>query len=48
MLGLNVHLKPALTATGKLRNKFAHTLGMKLREEEAGNLTATLTLEACH
>ena len=43
VLGLNAELKPALTATGTLRNKFAHRLDMKIGEEEAKSLIATLT-----
>lgn len=43
VLGLNPELKPALNATGSLRNKFSHRLEMKLGEPEANNLFATLT-----
>jgi hypothetical protein len=46
VLGLNADLKPALSATGTLRNKFAHRLDMKIGEEEAKNLIATLTPRA--
>jgi hypothetical protein len=43
LLGLNADLRPALNAAGKLRNKFAHRLDMKLGEEEVKNLVSTLT-----
>jgi hypothetical protein len=46
MLGLNPELKPALNATGTLRNNFSHRLEMKLGKEEAKNLVATLTPSA--
>jgi hypothetical protein len=46
VLGLNSELKPALNAAGNLRNKFSHKLDMKLGEEEAKNLIATLTPSA--
>ena len=45
-LGLNADLKAALTATGKMRNKFAHRLDMKLGEKEAKDLIAALRPEA--
>jgi hypothetical protein len=34
VLGLNAELKPALNATGNLRNNFSHRLDMKIGEEE--------------
>jgi hypothetical protein len=40
--GLKVDLAAPLNAAGKLRNKFAHRLGMKLGQEMAKNLIATL------
>jgi hypothetical protein len=43
VLGLNAELKPALNATGNLRNKFSHRLDMKIGEEEATNLISTFT-----
>jgi hypothetical protein len=46
VLGLNADLKPALTATGTLRNKFAHRLDTRIGEEEAKNLIATLAPSA--
>ena len=46
VLGLNADLKPALTATGTLRNKFAHRLDTRIGEEEAKNLVATLAPSA--
>ena len=46
VLGLNSELKPALKAAGSLRNKFSHRLDMKLGEEDAKNLMATLTPSA--
>jgi hypothetical protein len=46
VLGLNSELKPALNAAGNLRNKFSHRLDMKLGEEEAKNLMASLTPSA--
>ena len=42
ILGLNAKLKAALTAAANLRNKFSHRLDMKLGDEEAKNLIATL------
>jgi hypothetical protein len=42
VLGLNAELKPALNATGNLRNKFSHRLDMKIGEEEVTNLISTL------
>jgi hypothetical protein len=42
VLGLNAELKPALTAAGTLRNNFSHRLDMKIGEEEAKNLIATV------
>jgi hypothetical protein len=42
VLGLNANLKGGLTAVGKLRNKFSHRLDMRLGEEEANNLVASL------
>jgi hypothetical protein len=41
VLGLKAELKPALTAIGTLRNRFAHKLDMKIGEEIANNLIAT-------
>jgi hypothetical protein len=46
VLGLNVALKPALSAAGGLRNKFAHSLDMKLKEDDVKNLISTLTPSA--
>ena len=46
VLGLNAELKPALNATGNLRNKFSHRLDMKIGEEEVTNLISTLTPSA--
>jgi hypothetical protein len=46
LLGLTPDLKAALNATGRLRNKFAHKLEMKIGEDEAKNLIATLTPSA--
>jgi hypothetical protein len=46
LLGLTPDLKAALNATGRLRNKFAHKLDMKIGEDEAKNLIATLTPSA--
>jgi hypothetical protein len=46
LLGLTPDLKPALNATGRLRNKFAHRLDTKIGEDEAKNLIATLTSPA--
>jgi hypothetical protein len=46
LLGLTPDLKSALNATGRLRNKFAHKLDMKIGEDEAKNLIATLTPSA--
>ncbi len=46
VLGLNADLKPALKAAGALRNKFAHRLEMKIGEDEANNLMATLPPQA--
>jgi hypothetical protein len=43
VLGLNSDLKPALNAAGSLRNNFSHRLEMKIGEQEAKNLFATLT-----
>jgi hypothetical protein len=43
VLGLNAELKPALNATGNLRNKFSHRLDMKIGEEEVTNLISTFT-----
>jgi len=43
VLGLDAELKQALNAAGHLRNKFSHKLEMKLGEQEAKNLFATLT-----
>jgi hypothetical protein len=42
ILGLNSELKPPLNAIGTLRNKFSHRLDMKIGEDEAKNLIATL------
>jgi len=42
LLGLKAALAPPLNAAGKLRNKFAHRLDMKLNKEVAENLVATL------
>jgi hypothetical protein len=46
LLGLTPDLKAALNATGRLRNKFAHKLDMKIGEDEAKSLIATLTPSA--
>jgi hypothetical protein len=46
VLGLNAELKPALNAAGKLRNKFAHRLDMKIGEEEAKNLISQFSPQA--
>ena len=46
VLGLNAELKPALNATGNLRNKFSHRLDMKIGEEEVTNLISTFTPSA--
>jgi hypothetical protein len=46
LLGLTPDLKAALNATGRLRNKFAHRLDMKIGEDEAKNLIATLSPSA--
>jgi hypothetical protein len=46
LLGLTPDLKAALNATGRLRNKFAHKLDMKIGEDETKNLIATLTPSA--
>jgi hypothetical protein len=46
LLGLTPDLKAALNATGRLRNKFAHKLDMKIGEDEVKNLVATLTPSA--
>src|SRR5262249_50042185 len=43
LLGLNPDIKTALKATGRLRDKFAHKIDMKIGEDEAKNLIATLT-----
>ena len=43
LLGITPDLKAALNATGRLRNKFAHRLDIRIGEEEAKNLIATLT-----
>lgn len=48
VLGLNPKLKPALNAAGRLRNKFSHRLEMKLGEEEAKCLLATLSPSDTH
>ena len=45
VLGLDPELKAALKAAGTLRNRFSHKLEMKLGEQEAKNLFATLTPE---
>jgi len=42
ILGLDSNLKAGLTAVGNLRNKFSHRLDMKLGEEEANSLVASL------
>jgi hypothetical protein len=42
VLGLKADLAPPLNAAGKLRNKFAHKLDMKLSRDVANNLVATL------
>jgi hypothetical protein len=42
LLGLNRDLRSALSAMGNLRNKFAHALDMKIKEEEVKSLIATL------
>jgi len=46
LLGLTPDLKVALNATGRLRNKFAHKLDMRIGEDEAKNLISTLTPSA--
>jgi|SRR6516162_55979 len=46
LLGLTPDLKSALNATGRLRNKFAYKLDMKIGEDEAKNLITTLTPSA--
>ncbi len=46
LLGLSPDSKSALNATGRLRNKFAHRLDMRIGEEEAKNLIATLSPSA--
>jgi hypothetical protein len=46
LLGLTPDLNAALNATGRLRNKFAHRLDMKIGEDEVKNLIATLTPSA--
>ena len=46
LLGLTPDLRAGLNATGRLRNKFAHKLDMKIGEDEAKNLIATLTPSA--
>jgi hypothetical protein len=42
VLGLDAELKAGLTAVGNLRNKFSHRLDIKLGEEEANSLVASL------
>lgn len=42
-LGLSAELKPALSAIGNLRNKFAHRLDMALTKHEANNLYRALS-----
>jgi hypothetical protein len=44
-LGLKPSLKAGLTSLGTLRNKFAHRLEMKLTEQEASQMYATLSSE---
>ena len=46
LLGITPDLKAALNATGRLRNKFAHRLDIRIGEEEAKNLIATFTPSA--
>jgi hypothetical protein len=43
--GLRANLQQPLNALGKLRNKFAHRLGMTLTKEDADNFYATFSKE---
>jgi hypothetical protein len=43
ILGLNSDLKPSLSAAGKLRNRLAHRLDMKIGQDEAKTLVSTFT-----
>jgi hypothetical protein len=44
-LGLDAELKPALSAIGNLRNKFAHQIDMNLTRHEAENVYNSLSPE---
>jgi hypothetical protein len=46
MLGLNSELSKPLNAAGGLRNAFAHNLDMKIGEEQAKDLSKTLSPQA--
>jgi hypothetical protein len=45
VLGLDRTLKPALSAIGSLRNRFAHNLNMTLTVHDANNLYGTLSAD---